>query len=372
MSLFNNIYNLDIENRNKRILRELSVNGEEIPTEDDVDDNFDDISPTEDDQEAAQDNPENANDNVNEEPTQEETPEEGEDNPPDDEGETNFDIPDEETADDVTPTAEEPQDDAVPENTPDDATNPPTEDDAATTADVQQLNTDDTATEDVEDDFTVGDETDDAGGNQYDQDDINTDNDTAGDNTNDGMDDGAAPAEGDQETGDTGGDTDAGGDFDLDGDMGGEEGADDGTGDPNADQGQDTGGDTMGAQGDPSDNIADQEQQEAEKQLYDTLTEEQKQLRVLRLKKSYKQLFNQSENILNAINGITKTQENIDTLRRVIEALSKIKKLLIQYTSTNFDMNTYIENYSNYIKFLAVFRTISKVMDELTNSDNKG
>ena len=372
MSIFNSVYNLNIENRNKRILKELSVNGEEIPTEDDVDDNFDNISPTEDDQETAQDNPENTNDTVNEEPAQEEVPDE-EDTPPEDEGETNFDIPDEETADDVTPTAEEPQEDTVPENTPDDTTNPPTEDDAATADDVQQLNTDDTATEDVEDDFTLGDETDDAGGYQYNQDDTNTDNDNVGNNANDGMDDGTAPVEGDQETGDAGGATDDTGDFDLDGeDMGGEEGTDDGTGDPNADQGQDAGGGTMGAQGDPSDNIADQEQQEAEKQLYDTLTEEQKQLRVLRLKKSYKQLFNQSENILNAINGITKTQENIDTLRRVIEALSKIKKLLIQYTSTNFDMNTYIENYSNYIKFLAVFRTISKVMDELTNSDNKG
>ena len=43
MSIFNSVYDLNIENRNKRILKELSVNGEEIPTEDDVDDNFDDI-----------------------------------------------------------------------------------------------------------------------------------------------------------------------------------------------------------------------------------------------------------------------------------------------------------------------------------------
>lgn len=337
----------------KRFVNELSVNGEEVEQDDDTEDtNFDNTVPNEDEQENAQDDQTNDNDNQ----LDNQNTEDQDDNTVDD----NFDIENQDDATDVTP-----DDDQT--NTGEEDTPPQTEDDVETANDTQQLNTNDTATDDVEDDFTLGDETDDGvTDNQYNTNDIGNVNDNAGNIDDGAQNDGDNPEQRAQDDGGTGGDTDDNSNFDMTGGDEGEEGATDDT------TGQDqTTGDVGGIQGDPSDNISDEQQKESEKQLYDTLTEEQKQLRVLKLKKSYRQLYDQSENILAAVNGISKTQDNIDILRRVIDALEKIKKLILQYVTTNYDMNTYIENYSNYIKFLAAFRTVSKVMNELSDTDGK-
>lgn len=337
----------------KRFVNELSVNGEEVEQDGDTEDtNFDNTVPNEDEQENAQDDQTNDNDNQ----LDNQNIEDQDDNTVD----NNFDIENQDDATDVTP-----NDDQT--NTGEEDTPPQTEDDVETANDTQQLNTNDTATDDVEDDFTLGDETDDGvTDNQYNTNDIGNVNDNAGNIDDGAQNDGDNPEQRAQDDGGTGGDTDDNSNFDMTGGDEGEEGATDDT------TGQDqTTGDVGGIQGDPSDNISDEQQKESEKQLYDTLTEEQKQLRVLKLKKSYRQLYDQSENILAAVNGISKTQDNIDILRRVIDALEKIKKLILQYVTTNYDMNTYIENYSNYIKFLAAFRTVSKVMNELSDTDGK-
>lgn len=340
----------------KRFVNELSVNGEEVEQDDDTEDtNFDNTVPNEDEQENAQDDQINDNDNQ----LDNQNIEDQDDNTVDD----NFDIENQDDATDVTP-----DDDQI--NTGEEDTPPQTEDDVETANDTQQLNTNDTATDDVEDDFTLGDETDDGvTDNQYNTNDIGNVNDNAGNIDDGAQNDGDNPEQRAQDDGGTGGDTDDNSNFDM---TGGDEGTEGEEGATDDATGQDqTTGDVGGIQGDPSDNISDEQQKESEKQLYDTLTEEQKQLRVLKLKKSYRQLYDQSENILAAVNGISKTQDNIDVLRRVIDALEKIKKLILQYVTTNYDMNTYIENYSNYIKFLAAFRTVSKVMNELSDTDGK-
>lgn len=366
---------LNIRGSNKyyKPLEELVVNGENQEEDDGLDDDNFDVNneenqdapaPTEDEQDDAQVG--NTNDELLDSPPQEDNvPEEGDDN---------FDIDDQPENDDNTggeDAAPNPEDNTD-NQPPDDNVNSPTEDDINQSNDTQQLANNDTATEDIEDDFTLGDDDGtDTGNTELNQDDIGTGDGNARGTDDATVDDGDNRPENPEETGGTGDNTDSGDNFDIDaGDDTGEEGME------GTDDGMGTGDQTdtssvSGAQGDPSDQVSDEQQKENEKRLYDTLTEEQKQLRVLQLKKSYRQLYDQSENILSSINGITKTQDNIDTLRRVIEALEKIKKLLLQYISTNYDMNTYIENYTNYIKFLATFRTISKVMNELSLDDDK-
>lgn len=367
---------LNIRGSNKyyKPLEELVVNGENQEEDDGLDDdnfdvndeeNQDTPAPTEDEQDDAQAG--NTNDKLLDNPTPQE------DNVPE-EGDDNFDIDDPPENDDNAggeDAAPNPEDNTD-NQPPDDNVNSPTEDDINQANDTQQLANNDTATEDIEDDFTLGDDDGtDTGNTELNQDDIGAGDGNARGTDDATVDDGDNRPENPEETGGTGDNTDSGDNFDIDaGDDTGEEGIED------TDDGMGTGDQTdtssvSGAQGDPSDQVSDEQQKENEKRLYDTLTEEQKQLRVLQLKKSYRQLYDQSENILSSVNGITKTQDNIDTLRRVIEALEKIKKLLLQYISTNYDMNTYIENYTNYIKFLATFRTISKVMNELSLDDDK-
>ena len=147
-------------------------------------------------------------------------------------------------------------------------------------------------------------------------------------------------------------------------------------------EGSDEGGDDTGesqddnqnndqSPADPTDNLSDEDQKNSEQQIYDTLTDEQKRIRVLELKINFKDLYEETDNVLRSINNIPKTNENIDRIRRIIIVINKVKKYLVDFIGTNFDMNSYIDNYSTYIKFVSVFRTITKVINEINNENSK-
>ena len=256
-------------------------------------------------------------------------------------------------------------------------------------------NTNNTSTQDSDDDFTLSD--DDIG--DVDAQSSNANDNSSSDNTSGD----AATDSGSQDTGsettdggdssgtsdtssqDSGGDSGDSGDggsdgsdenFDINADAGGDdagggtEGGGDagGTGD-GGDQGQDQGssGNTQQqAPADPTDGIKDQEQKEAEEQLYDTLTDEQKRIRTLELKVSFSKLYEESDTIINAINGIPKNNDNIDTIRRLSLNMDKVKKYIVDYLTLNFDYNSYIDNYATSIKFLAIMDTVKKILNELS------
>ena len=60
--------------------------------------------------------------------------------------------------------------------------------------------------------------------------------------------------------------------------------------------------------------------------------------------------------------------ENLDAIKRLVLFVEKTKNILIDYIQNNFDKNPYLENYAMYIKFMSVFRTISKVIEDINNS----
>lgn len=121
----------------------------------------------------------------------------------------------------------------------------------------------------------------------------------------------------------------------------------------------------------PSDNVKDEEKRAAEESIYDSLTDDQKRIRVLQLKIDYKDLYETIVTTMEGINDIPKTVENLDTIKRLNIFLGKAKQILIDYIENNFDTTTYIENYTMYLKYLAVFRTVAKVIEELNNYSEK-
>lgn len=122
---------------------------------------------------------------------------------------------------------------------------------------------------------------------------------------------------------------------------------------------------------DPTDLIDDDDKRAAEEAIYDSLTDEQKRIRILQLKIDFKDLYETINNTMEGINGIPKNAENLETIKRLITFLTKAKNILIDYVDNCFDNNSYLENYTIYIKYLAIFRTTAKVVDELKNVDDK-
>ena len=119
---------------------------------------------------------------------------------------------------------------------------------------------------------------------------------------------------------------------------------------------------------DPTDAISDDDDRAAEEAIYDSLTDDQKRIRVLQLKLNYKDLYETMSNTLEGINGIPKNADNLETIKRLILLLNKAKNILIDYVENNFDSSPYLENYTVYMKYIAVFRTASKVIEELNAS----
>lgn len=102
-----------------------------------------------------------------------------------------------------------------------------------------------------------------------------------------------------------------------------------------------------------------------EDKLYDTLTDDQKKIRTLQLKISFKDIYEQCDSVLNSINEIPKSDENIEIIRRLIVVINNVKKYITDYIAYEFDKNTYLDNNQIYIKYINVFRTIKKTIDEL-------
>lgn len=112
----------------------------------------------------------------------------------------------------------------------------------------------------------------------------------------------------------------------------------------------------------------DDEIKQAEDTLYDALSEDQKKIRILQLKLGFKDLYTETDAILTAINNIPKQDDNIETIRRLIAVLNDVKQYILDYMSTQFDKRSYLDNNQIYIKYINVFRTIRKVIDELNHN----
>ena len=119
---------------------------------------------------------------------------------------------------------------------------------------------------------------------------------------------------------------------------------------------------------DPTDAISDDDDRAAEEAIYDSLTDDQKRIRVLQLKLNYKDLYETMSNTLEGINNIPKNADNLETIKRLTLLINKAKNILIDYVENNFDSSPYLENYTVYMKYIAVFRTASKVIEELNAS----
>lgn len=168
-------------------------------------------------------------------------------------------------------------------------------------------------------------------------------------------------------------------------DAAGAEGGDAAGGADDFTMGDNAGGDAAGAEGaeggdagqqapppqvekapaNPTDGIADDELKASEQEIYDSLTDDQKRIRTLQLKIDYKGLYATIQSTLSGIDAIPKTADNLDTTKKLVNALNRSKDILISYLQTNFDTSSYIDNYVTYLKFMNFFRTVSKVIEEM-------
>ena len=105
--------------------------------------------------------------------------------------------------------------------------------------------------------------------------------------------------------------------------------------------------------------------QNLEMELFSDLTPEQINIKHYELKRQYIELYNKSEDIVDRINTIPKTEQNLPIIDFVVKKLVNLREYINYYLTKVYQTKTYIENTTNYQQYLAVLNAINKILSEI-------
>lgn len=150
-------------------------------------------------------------------------------------------------------------------------------------------------------------------------------------------------------------------------------GTDDGGTDAN-DDGSDSGSDDAESSGDGMDNNGDDPRaklNELEKSIFDQLPPEQQQAKTLELKGLYQMAFNNCQKIIDSISTTEANPNNTKVFDYIVSRLTDLKGYITDYLNDVFDSKGYLENMTEFQKYLAIFDTIKNTFEEIQKEDNK-
>ena len=201
----------------------------------------------------------------------------------------------------------------------------------------------------------------------------NSGDDDNGDDNNQDNNQDSSDATDDQNTDDDSDDDD---DYEIqddDSDGSDDGGTDDGGTDAN-DDGSDSGSDDAESSGDGMDNNGDDPRaklNELEKSIFDQLPPEQQQAKTLELKGLYQMAFNNCQKIIDSISTTEANPNNTKVFDYIVSRLTDLKGYITDYLNDVFDSKGYLENMTEFQKYLAIFDTIKNTFEEIQKEDNK-
>lgn len=128
----------------------------------------------------------------------------------------------------------------------------------------------------------------------------------------------------------------------------------------------DTGTDTMGDGNDPH-----QKLKELEAEIFDQLSDQEKEIKKNELKKLFITLIERTDNILDLVQEVPKTDETVKVIDYVANTLTDLKTYLNDYVTNMYDIKTYIQNTVNFQKFLAIFDSVKAIFEEIGKMTNQ-
>ena len=235
-------------------------------------------------------------------------------------------------------------------------------DDEEETPDEPDTQTDDTPEEPVNDnpeDDTDAQEDDGIEGMDDSEVGDNTGEEPTGDDTQ--TDDNTDPATDEPDTGGDEGDDDL---DTIDDDSDGMDDMDDAGGE---DTGDDLGGDDNGdsLDSDSSENDPHQRLKELESEIFDQLSESEKQMKINELKKLYGLLIDKADSLYKLTQEISKTDDTVKMIDYTLNTLMDLKTYMKDYVIDVFDNRTYLQNSVNFQKFLTIFDAVHSIFKEI-------
>lgn len=171
----------------------------------------------------------------------------------------------------------------------------------------------------------------------------------------------------DQDSGDQGDDED---NYDInDDDQGGDDSSGDSPDDQGNDNGEDSGSDDSGDDGADSDDPR-AKLQALEKSIFDQLSPEQQQAKVKELKDLFITAHEKCQEVINMVSNSGKDPQQAKIYDYIVSRLTDLKTYITDYMKDIFDSKTYLENMTEFQKYLTVFDTIKNIFNEI-NKDSQ-
>ena len=134
------------------------------------------------------------------------------------------------------------------------------------------------------------------------------------------------------------------------------------------DDSNDTGGDTI-----PTDTTSstpttgEGEENKINTNMFTSLSAEEQAIKITELKRLFTQLHSSCEDMLDKINNIDVTSDNIKHIDRITSTLSDLKEYIMAYVTKNFIINSYYQNDVMYNRFLTIFNSVSVALSDISN-----
>lgn len=131
--------------------------------------------------------------------------------------------------------------------------------------------------------------------------------------------------------------------------------------------GNDLGGDDNGdsLDSDSSENDPHQRLKELEAEIFDQLSEPEKQMKINELKKLYGLLIDKADSLYKLTQEISKTDDTVKMIDYTLNTLMDLKTYMKDYVIDVFDNRTYLQNSVNFQKFLTIFDAVHSIFKEI-------
>lgn len=187
---------------------------------------------------------------------------------------------------------------------------------------------------------------------------LDDDNAEGGDTEDSGEDD---DAENDETNMDKGDDDE---DYSLDGDDDNADGGDD-AGDDSV---EDTDGDDEGS----GDDDTESNLKQLEGELFDKLTDEQKQIKIDELKTCFQEMHERCGNIIKLINDSTAPDEESSKILEYLNSnITDLQQYIYDYFTYTFSTKSYLENNAQYQKYIAILNSLNSILEVLVKKKRK-
>lgn len=117
--------------------------------------------------------------------------------------------------------------------------------------------------------------------------------------------------------------------------------------------------------------IEEDEEIEANTDIFSSLTAEEQQIKIKELKNLYSNLYSSCDDILERINKLDINEDNLDTISRISTSLYDMKVYISDYLTLVFPNKSYIENDVTFVRFLTIVKSITEILDDIIKKYTK-